>query len=149
MLYMFLELFLGMQNRLETLQHSRNHIHGRRLEGKLQENTPLFYQYTAHNTCRESSYPHTGSHGGNLDLNQDPNVVDELERHVHQFRVDSAHINLSPGDEEHIVCLQLLLDLVCLGKGGGCKWCFGGKLQWNLVHMNTGNRLIRTTFTNS
>ena len=58
------------------------------------------------------THPHAGASRDGLDLSQYPDVVDELEGHVHELLVDSAHIHLSPGDQEHIVGLQLLLDLV-------------------------------------
>ena len=67
----------------------------------------------------ESPHPHRGRARGSLDLHQDPDAVDELDGHVHQVLVDSAHIHLAPGDQEHIVGLQL--------------WSVGGiyKLYWS------------------
>ena len=57
-------------------------------------------------------YPQGGGAGSNLHLSQHPNVVDELEGHVHQLLIGSPDIHLATGNEEHVVGLQLLLDLI-------------------------------------
>ena len=57
-------------------------------------------------------YPQGGGARSNLHLSQHPNVVDELEGHVHQLLVGSPNIHLPTSYQEHIVGLQLLLDLV-------------------------------------
>ena len=62
------------------------------------------------------THPHAGASRDyldlSLDLSQHPDVVDELEGHVHELLVDSAHLHLAPVDQEHIVGCQLLLNLV-------------------------------------
>ena len=60
----------------------------------------------------EVPYPQGGRARSNLHLSQHPNVVDELEGHVHQLLVSSPDIHLPTSYQEHIVGLQLLLDLV-------------------------------------
>ena len=58
------------------------------------------------------THPHSGAPCRQLELNQHPDVVDELEGQVEQFLRHASHVHRATGDGEHVIQLQLLLNLV-------------------------------------